>query len=69
MAVCCSTLPTISSEMPASDRSITSLGLGDSDAGPGERLVAWGKSVSNMRLSAILSMTARTESCSNQYMP
>ncbi len=48
---------------------MTSRGLGDSDAGPGERLVAWGKSVSNMRLSASWSITDRTDACSNQYMP
>jgi hypothetical protein len=69
VAVCCSTLPTISSGIPASDRSMTSRGLGDSDAGPGDRLVACGKPVSNMRLSASWSITARTDRCSNQYMP
>ena len=48
---------------------MTSRGLGDSDAGPGERLVACGKSVSNIRLSPSRSSEQRIDSCSNQYMP
>jgi len=39
----------VSSGNPASDRSMTSRGLGDSDAGPGERLVACGKEAGGVR--------------------